>query len=264
MPRNTQWMFAILNVVAFCTALFLNGLANALPLNGMTTGALSALYPNLFVPMGATFAIWGLIYTWLLGFVGYGLMLAWSSREETPLATIGPWFAVNMLANAAWIVAWHWTLVPVALALMGVILGTLIVMYLRLRVGVAPAPAADRWLVHAPVSIYLGWITVATIANITALAVELGAPSFGDGPAMLTVGVLATAVLIAGRMLWARRDVPFTLVVAWALLGIHLKRAGSAEAGSELVAGAALVGMVALGAGLVLAGLRAVRARRGA
>ncbi|HCH66330.1 MAG: hypothetical protein CL927_20605 [Deltaproteobacteria bacterium] len=261
MARRSRWTWAAVNGVGFATALCLNGLANGLPLNGVTTGALSDMYPNLFVPMGATFAIWGLIYSWLLAFVMYGVVLAASSREHTPLERIGPWFGINMLANALWIVAWHWMLVPLSLAIMLVILGSLVMMYTHLGVGITPASKGDRWLVHAPVSLYMGWITVATIANITTQAVDLGAPAFGSGPAMLTVGVLIAAVAIAGRMLWAHRDGIFAMVVCWALLGIHLKRAASDAAGSELVSAAALGSLVVLGIGLLATGVRAIRAR---
>lgn len=257
MTRRTRTLWACLNALAFGVALTLNGLANALPINGITTGALSDLTPNLFVPMGATFAIWGLIYLWLFGFVVYGFVLAASRRSETPLAAIGPWFVVNGLANAAWIVAWHHVLVPLSLGLMGVLLVSLLALYQRLGIGRSDVSAADRWLVHAPVSLYLGWITVATIANVTTLAVGLGAPSFGSGPAALTVGVLVTAMLIALRMLWARRDVIFAGVVAWAFLGIHLKRIASDAAGSEPVAAAAAVGL-----GVLILGILGTAVRR--
>jgi hypothetical protein len=253
MDHKTRRKWAALNTVGLAVALVLNGLANALPLNGRGTGELSDLYPNLFVPAGLTFAVWGVIYLWLMAFVGYGFALIGDERGRNPLALIGPWFLVNCLANAAWIVAWHWLQVVLALALMGVILGSLIAMYLRLGVGAAPAPAKDRWLVHAPVSLYMGWITVATIANITALAVDLGAPAFGGLPAALTVAVMAAALLITARMLQARRDVVFALVVSWAFLGIYLKRSGAPEEGSGLVAGFAVAGLVALGLGVVRA-----------
>lgn len=255
MPRPSRWAWALLNLFAFATALLLNGLANALPLNGRTTGALSSLYPNLFVPMGATFAIWGVIYSGLLASVVYGGVLARSERARTPLEAIGPWLAVNLLANAGWIVAWHWQQVPLSVGLMAVILGTLILLYRRLQVGSGAPAAADRWLVHAPLSVYLGWISVATIANLTALAVDLGAPSFGTGPARLTVVMLAAAVLLACVMLGRHRDRLFTIVVMWALLGIHLKRTSSEDAGSEEVATASLVGLGLLGAGLLLSTL---------
>ena len=254
-----RWIWPVVNAAGLATALCLNGLANALPLNGISTGALSDLYPNLFVPMGATFSIWAVIYSWLLVFVGYGFVLARSTRETTPLQRIGPWFALNMFANAAWIVAWHWMWLPLSLVLMGVILGSLVAMYLRLDIGGSPAPASDRWLIHAPIRVYMGWISVATIANVTALAVDLGAPSFGTTPALLTVTMVLAAVAIAMRLLWARRDVLFAAVVCWALLGIWFKRAGSDAAGSEWVAAAALASLVVLGCSVLAV---VVRTRR--
>ena len=261
MTRSRRWMWPVINATSLFLALLLNGLANALPLNGMTTGALSELYPNLFVPMGATFSIWALIYSWLLLFVGYGFVVERAKRDRNPLETIGPWFAVNMVANAAWIVAWHWMAIPVSVGLMGIILASLIVMYLRLRVGISAVCPADRWLIHAPMSVYMGWITVAAIANITTQAVDLGAPAFGQGPAWLTTCMIGAAVLIAGRMLWTRRDGLFALVIMWALLGIHLKQSASEAAGSALVADAALGALGTLCVGMVLVGLRGWRDR---
>lgn len=242
--RSTTW--AALNAVGLLVAIVVNGLAAGLPLNGMDTGALSDLYPNLFVPIGLTFSIWGVIYLWLLAFVVYGLARSRSDEPGGHLERIGPWFLVNCSANAAWIFAWHWKLVGLSLALMLVILASLIAMYLRLGIGRRPADPGERWLIHTPISIYLGWITVATIANVTTLAVDLGAPAFGPVPALLTVGVLAIAVLITAGVLWRRRDVAYALVVVWAFLGIYLKRADAVEDGSGLVATAALVCLVAL------------------
>ena len=70
-------------------------------------------------------------------------------------------------------------------------------------------------------------------------------------PAALTIGVMATAVLIAVRMLWARRDVLYALVVVWAFVGIYLKRSVAVEDGSGLVASAALAGLAVLGMGVL-------------
>ncbi len=259
MNTQTRLVWALVNTAGLAVALVCNGLANALPLNGMGTGELSDLYPNLFVPAGLTFSIWGVIYLWLLAFVGYGVALRTQDRERNPIALIGPWFLVNTLANAAWIFAWHWQQVELALALMAVILGSLVAMYLRLGIGREPAPAADRWLVHAPVSVYLGWITVATIANVTTLAIDRGVAPYGSVQAGLTVAVLATAVLIAGRMLQAHRDLLFAGVVVWAFVGIYVKRSTSTEEGSALVATAALVGVALVLLGMIAATVRARR-----
>ncbi|MFT5584881.1 MAG: hypothetical protein ACI9VR_002469 [Cognaticolwellia sp.] len=259
MTKQSRLIWALLNAAGLVLALVCNGLANALPFNGLGTGQLSDLYPNLFVPVGLTFSIWGVIYLWLMGLVGYSFALIRREQERNPLALIGPWFLVNCLANAAWIFAWHWQFVSVSLVVMGLILVSLVAMYLRLGVGKEPASAADRWLVHAPISVYMGWITVATIANVTTLAIDLGASPFGPIPALLTASVMSVAVLIAGRMLWAYRDVLYALVVAWAFLGIYLKRSTASEDGSQLVATAALIGLVVLGLGLLATVVRKLR-----
>ncbi len=262
--KRERILWASLNAVSLVLALVANGLANALPLNGMGTGELSDLYPNLFVPAGLTFSIWGLIYLGLLALVVHGLASIGSSLPRTALEDLGPWFVVSCLANAAWIFAWHWMLLGLSLAIMLLILGALLAMYLRLGIGRSSAPALETWLVRVPLSIYLGWITVATIANLTALAVDLGAPSFGSVPAALTVGVLVAALAITGVVLWTRRDLAYGGVVLWAFLGIYYERSASSEAGSALVAAAVLVGMVLLVLGLGATAIRSLRSPRSA
>jgi hypothetical protein len=255
-PR-TLW--AVLNATGLALALVCNALANAVPLNGMNTGQISALYPNLFVPAGLTFSIWGLIYSWLLAFVVGGVVAARRNDPDRLLERIGPWFVVNMLANGAWIFAWHWRVVPLSLLLMLVILGSLLAMYLRLGTGVRPAGALETWVFRAPISLYLGWITVATVANATALVIDLGAPPFGTVPAIVTVLVILTVVGITGRMLADRRDLVFAAVVAWALLGIVLKRSAADDEGSLAVVVAAALGLGLVGLGTLVIGLRRPR-----
>ncbi len=254
--------WAILNAVGLGFALVANGLANGLPLNGMNTGELSALYPNLFVPAGLTFSIWGVIYLGLIALVVYSFTEVSQAEARGVLEQLGPWFLVSCLANGAWIFAWHWQLVALSVLVMLGILGSLMAMYLRLGIGVERASPAVTWAVHVPISLYLGWITVATIANVTALAVDLGAPSFGTVPAALTVGMLATALGVTGAVLWTRRDLAYGLVVLWAFLGIFLKRAGSVEEGSALVSTAATGGLVVLGLALGLVAWSRFRPRR--
>jgi hypothetical protein len=256
-PQHNPRAWAVLNAAGLGFALFANGLANALPLNGRNTGELSALYPNLFVPAALTFSIWGLIYLGLIAVVVYGFAGEASENRPSVLEALGPWFLVSCLANGAWIFAWHWQLVGLSLGIMLVILGSLVAMYLRLGIGRRPTTTGETWAVRVPVSVYLGWITVATVANTTALAVDLGAPSFGQGPAMLTVAVLAAVVAITGAVLRTRRDLAFALVVVWAFVGIVLRRSGAPEVGSALVHTAATGGLVVV----VLALLATARVR---
>lgn len=241
-------MWAGLNALFLLFTLVMNGLANGLPLNGKTTGELSAAYPNLFVPAGLTFSIWGLIYLLLLGFVGYQLVCAF--RGEGPRAAldqIGPWFVISSIANGTWIVAWHWQRVGLALLLMLLIFGSLVAMYLRLGIGQQAVSPPRRALVHWPISIYLGWITVATIANVTAFLVDGGFGDLAPGPVFWTVAVMAVAIALAGLMIVNRRDRAFAGVVVWALLGILIKRRAEGLPDDDVIELTALVGMGLIG-----------------
>ena len=184
-------LIAILNIVAYVGTIVMNGLANALPINGYNTGQLSDLYPNKFVPAGLTFSIWGIIYLLLGVFVVYQAVVAFRSNPGTDnfVSRIGPWFLISSLANMAWIVAWHYRQVPLSLLIMLGILLSLIMIYQRLQVGLASAPGNEKFLVHLAFSIYLGWITVATIANVTTLLVDLGWDGFGISDVSWTVVV---------------------------------------------------------------------------
>lgn len=214
----------IANTLGFIAVLVLNYLANTLPINGITTGELSDLYPNYFVPAGFTFAIWGIIYLALLGFVIYQWV---SENAEDAVRRIGLWFVISCLANASWILAWHYQWVSLSLLIMLMILGSLILVYLRLGTGQQSVPSqGTRWLVRVPFSIYLGWITVATIANITTLLVNIG---WSGGPLSEPVWaaiVIGAAVIIGLIVLFRRADIFYTAVLLWAFYGIYSKRAG--------------------------------------
>ena len=141
--KRAATLLAIVNVVAYIAMVVVNGLANALPLNGRGTGEISDSHPNLFVPAGLTFSIWGLIYLLLLGFSVYGLVASIRGSEGADGVTrIGSFFAISSLANLGWSFAWHWEVIWLSVVLMLVILATLIAAYLRLDIG--------RRLVGAP------------------------------------------------------------------------------------------------------------------
>lgn len=211
----------ILNVLGFVLVITMNTLANTLPINGYTTGELSDRFPNLFVPAGFTFSIWGLIYLLLLAFVIYQARSWWKPEAKVDFVqTIGPWFFISCLANASWILAWHYLLTPLSLVIMLLILSSLVIIYRRLRIGEPVTSSAERWLVHVPFSIYLGWITVATIANITTVLVDQGWAGGSIGEASWARIMVAAAALIGLYFLWKKRDVPYALVIIWALYGI--------------------------------------------
>ncbi len=209
-------MNRVLNVFALLLMLTLNGLANGLPLNGYTTGELSAFYPNLFVPAGLTFAVWGFIYLLVIVFVAS----AWFAPPGSPSAgdTALSWpFIVSCIANAAWIVAWHFRLVFLSVFIILVLFASLLMLYQRIRRG------PWRWYLAVPISVYLGWVSVATIANITAMLVYHFAPFTFPTEVASATTMVVIAALLAGYLLWSKHDSPLALVVAWALLGIWLR-----------------------------------------
>ena len=222
-PRIFQ---STLNLLGFLGTVVINGLANALPLNNKTTGELSDQYPNLFVPAGLTFSIWGLIYLLLAIFAIYQLIYAVRKNTQSTsfLERIGVLFFVSSVANIGWIFAWHYEIVPLSLLLMLILLGSLIAIYVRLNIGRAESTKTEKYLVHLPFSIYLGWITIATIANTTALLVHLNWNGFGLGEQFWTVAVIVVGIAIALTILFYRKDIFYCLVVDWAFLGILIKQ----------------------------------------
>lgn len=222
MPTKT---LQILNLIGFILVITLNALANALPINGMTTGELSDLYPNLFVPAGFTFSIWGVIYLLLLAFTIYQARSLWSKTADDQIVQIvGIWFFVSCLANASWIVVWHYQQVLLSFFIMLVILTSLIMIYRRLNTGTKTINRSTKYLAHLPFSVYLGWITVATIANVTTLLVNYGLSGFLLGETIWTAIMITIAVAMGIYFLWKQKDVPYALVIIWALYGITAVR----------------------------------------
>ncbi|MGD8554531.1 MAG: tryptophan-rich sensory protein [Anaerolineales bacterium] len=235
-----QWV----NVLTLGVAVVVNALANALPLNGLTTGEISDRFKVFFTPAGYVFTIWGLIY---LGLAAFAIYQALPSQRANPrLRRIGYWFALGGLANTAWIFLWHYLLTPITIVAMLLLLLSLIMIYLRLDIGGSKVGAVERWLVDTPFSIYLGWITVATVANVTVLLDLWEWNGWGISPEIWTVIVLAVAVGIGAAVAFKRRDVAFGLVLVWALAGIAVRNAGVPLVAIAAWVSCALAGLVLL------------------
>jgi len=249
---------SILNLLGFLGMVIVNGLANALPINNKTTGELSDQYPNLFVPEGFTFSIWGLIYILLAIFAIYQLIIVIrkDTHESSFIESIGLLFFGSSVANIGWIFAWHYEIVPLSLVLMLLLLGCLIAIYLRLDIGKSTSPKTEKYLVHLPFSVYLGWITIATIANVTALLVDINWNTFGLGEQFWAVAVIAVGIAIALSILFTRKDIFYCLVVDWALLGILIKRLAAETAPVQSVIVVTIAGLVLISAGIIVQTIR--------
>jgi len=208
-------------IVVILATITINILANALPINGLNTGQISDRFQVYFVPAGYVFSIWGLIY---IGLIAYAIYQALPSQKQNPrLRSTGWLVALGGVANSLWIFLWHYEQFPATLAAMLVLLGSLVGVYLRLGTGQMKASAGETWLVRVPFSIYLGWITVATVANVTNTLDFLKWNGLGISPEIWMVIVLAAVLLIAVLMNFSRRDIAYAGVLLWALAGIGIK-----------------------------------------
>ncbi len=196
-----------------------NGLANTLPLNGQTTGEISDRFDVFFVPAGYVFSIWGLIYLGLLVYSIYQILP--SQRENPRLQRTGWLYVLSCAANVAWLFLWHYEFFVWTIAAMGALLLLLIAIYLVLDTGRSRVPPAETWLVRVPFSIYLGWITVATIANATSLLENWN--GWGLAPEWWAVIMLAVAAIVTSLVSLTRGDVAYVLVIVWAFAGIAVK-----------------------------------------
>lgn len=209
----------------FVGVIAVNALANILPINGYNTGQISAFYPNAFVPAGFTFSIWGVIYLLLLsytiGFTYYSL-----KRQQYPKAFIfielvNTYFLLTCIFNMAWIVAWHYLQIELSVLIMLLFLSTLIQLFLKTRTLSLDLNLTQKFILQTPFIVYLGWISVATIANITALLVAYKWTALSIAPIYWSASMILIAIVLALLMVKKFQVVSFTLVVAWALWGIY-------------------------------------------
>jgi hypothetical protein len=217
--KNTLRQVAV--IITTLITLTVNGLANALPLNGLGTGEISDSFEIYFEPAGYVFSIWGLIYLGLLAFTVYQALPA--QREDARLVKIGWAVVVVNLANASWIFFWHYLLFPLSLLAMVTLLAALLFIYTGLEIGKSTATSLERWLVRVPFSVYLGWITVATIANTADVLDYIQWGQFGISDETWMVIILVVVVAIAWAMSIIRKDLAYLAVLLWALAGIGVK-----------------------------------------
>ncbi|SMQ65095.1 hypothetical protein SAMN06295905_1138 [Devosia lucknowensis] len=209
--------------VTYLLMVFVNYLANALPLNGRQTGEISDAYENLFAPAGLTFSIWGLIYLLLALHVLYqwGLFRGRSRDDSGLLNKIGTLFALSSLANTAWVFAWHYDQILLSTLLITTILILLAVIVLTIRRHALSG--RDWWLVAVPFCVYFGWLTVATVANITVLLVSAGWDGFGISADIWAAIIIAVAAAIGTLAMVRNRDMAYGFVLIWAFIGIVVK-----------------------------------------
>lgn len=210
-----------------------NGFVNALPLNGLQTGQISDRFQVYFTPSGYVFAIWSVIYVGLA-------IYAWERfKERTPgrLRVLDGPVLASCIFNVAWLAAWHYELYPLSLAVMLALLGSVAVAFSRLR----GAP-------HGLFSIYLGWVTVATLANLCVVLEAEAARPFGMDALQFALAMTGVAGVIGAVVALRFRDILFVSVFIWAAIGIAVRpeQAPVMQVAAWLLAGTMTVALFGL------------------
>lgn len=213
-----------LNVFAFLSVVFVNYYANTAKINNRSTGEVSDLVANTFTPAGYTFSIWGIIYILLAVFI-------WRQfntivKESKQLDQLGLLFILSCILNISWLISWHYEAFLVSVILMLGLLSCLILIYQRLRIGKHLVHPVIKYGIHLPFSIYLGWISVATIANIAAYLSYINWTAFGIAGEIWSAIMLVIAAILGVFMVIKRHDWTYIAVIIWATLGIFNKQYG--------------------------------------
>ena len=222
---NKTLIYRLVTIVTTVLTITVNVLANALPINGQGTGEISDRFAIYFVPEGYVFSIWGIIYLGLIAFVIYQLLPR--QKESRLIEKVSPAFWVANLANTVWIFLWHYEYFPLTLVAMLTLLASLLYVYVQIS-GYGELTSGQKWFVKLPFSIYLGWISVATVANVTQVLFYADWSGWGVSPEVWTVIMLVVAAVLGLAMRWREKDMAYVLVLVWALVGIAQKQAASA------------------------------------
>ena len=223
MAASNSALLKWLNILAFLFTVLVNGLAGSTTIIGGTnTAQVSDANPTLVTPAGYVFSIWGIIYILLGIFVVFQALP--SEKGKDYQKRIGWLFVLSSLLNIAWLFLWQFAYLSVSVVLMFLLLATLIAIYLRLNIGKSQASRREKLAVHLPFSVYLGWITIASIANVAATLVSVNWDGFGISPETWATLIVIVALLITLLMIAIRKDVAYGLVIIWALVGIAVKQ----------------------------------------
>ncbi len=235
------------NVVAFLATVIVNSLASAFALNGKTTAQVSDAYPTVITPAGYVFTIWSIIYTLLFVFAVFQAFPR--QRGRSFLREIGWLFVVSSILNISWLFLWHYDQITYSVLLMFALLASLIAIYLRLNIGRASVSFRERIAVHLPFSVYLGWITVASIANVAVALTAINWNGFSISEITWGVLVIIVALIIALTVVATRRDIAYGLVLIWALVGIAAKQSDQSIVLTAEIS-AVFIAVAVVGAGL--------------
>jgi benzodiazapine receptor len=214
------------NIFAFFFMVLVNGLAGSTTLiGGKNTAAISDANLTLITPAGYVFSIWGIIYV-LLGIFVIFQALPKEKDKEYP-SKIGWLFVLSCILNIIWLFLWQFEYLVFSVIVMFLLLAILILIYLKLDIGKSEVGLSEKLTIHLPFSTYLGWITIASIANVSVTLVSLEWDGFGTSSELWAALVLIIALLITILVLVTRKDIAYGLVIIWAFLGIAIRQSAN-------------------------------------
>jgi len=226
LAANNSVLLKWSNIVAFVFTVIVNSLAGSTKLiGGVTTAQISDANPTLITPAGYVFSIWGIIYVLLGVFVVFQALPSQKGKEYTK--KIGWLFVLSSIINIAWLFLWQYNFLSLSVVLIFLLLITLIFIYTRLGIGKTQAKLSEKLATQLPFSVYLGWITIASIANVSVTLVSIGWDGFGIGAETWATLIVIVALAITLLVLATRRDLGYGLVIVWALIGIAVKQSGN-------------------------------------
>ena len=242
------------NIFAFISTVLVNGLAGSTTLlAGKNTAEISNANPTLITPAGYVFSIWGIIYFMLGVFVIFQALPR--EKERKYHGKIGWMFVLSSLFNIVWLFLWQFEYLVFSVVLMFMLLASLILIYLRLDIGKSEVAIREKLAIHLPFSTYLGWITIASIANVSVTLVSLDWGGFGISFETWATLVVIIALLIAIIVLITRKDIAYGLVIIWAFVGIAVGQSGNQNI-VTLTQVSAIIVLITLISSILIAKLR--------
>jgi len=242
------------NVLAFILTVLVNGLAGSTTiLGGKDTAQISDANPTLITPAGYVFSIWGVIYVLLGIFVVFQALP--SEKGKDYKKSIGWLFVLSSIFNIAWLFLWQFEYLSLSVVLMFLLLASLISIYLRLSIGKSKVGFREKLAIHVPFSVYLGWITIASIANVAVTLVSVNWDGFGISPETWATLIIVVALLITMLVLATRKDIAYGLVIVYALVGIAAGQIGNQNI-VTLAEASAIIVLISLATTILLTRLR--------
>ena len=255
--------FAILNVISFLIHLAISYMVQMKMINSKDVGEISNAYTSLFTPAGFTFGIWGIIYTCLGIFCVYHIVMAYKRNLDNDankdLLSIGPLFIIINIATAGWLVAWTAEQLLLSVFLMLVQLISLLVIHERLHIHNRLRNPSSKLATEFPMSIYFGWISLATIANISSYLVSIGWNGLGISDITWTLIMISISIALGLVLLFTRRNIAFGLVLIWGLYGILTKLSNYQDNKYEVPINLAWAGIALLGIACLVQVIRSFR-----